>query len=112
MSTEPPFESVAVVGLGLIGGSIALGVRERWPESRVFGVDTESVLAHALGAGAIERGVDSIGALPDTSLIVLAAPVRQNIELLREITRPAIVTDVSLSLIHISEPTRLLSISY
>ena len=95
MSTELPFSSVAVVGLGLIGGSIALGVRERWPESRVFGVDTESVLAHALGAGAIERGFDALGALPDTSLIVLPAPVRQNIELLREITRPAIVTDVS-----------------
>ena len=95
MSTEPPFESIAVVGLGLIGGSIALGVRERWPESRVFGVDSESVIAHALGAGAIERGFDSIAALPDTSLIVLAAPVRQNIELLREIKRAAIATDVS-----------------
>ena len=94
MSTEPPFESIAIVGLGLIGGSIALGVRDRWPESRVFGVDSESVIAHALGAGAIERGFDSVGALPDTSLIVLAAPVRQNIELLRQIKRSAIVTDV------------------
>jgi prephenate dehydrogenase len=94
VSTEPPFESIAIVGLGLIGGSIALGVRDRWPESRVFGVDSESVIAHALGAGAIERGCDRIAALPDTSLIVLAAPVRQNIELLRQIKRPAIVTDV------------------
>ena len=93
-SSEPPFESIAVVGLGLIGGSIALGVRERWPESRVFGVDSEAVLAHALGGGAIERGFDSIGALPTTSLIVLAAPVRQNIELLQQIKRPAIATDV------------------
>jgi len=91
---EPPFESIAIVGLGLIGGSIALGVRERWPESRVFGVDSEAVVAHALGAGAIERGFDSVGALPDTSLIVLAAPVRQNIALLRQIKRPAIATDV------------------
>ena len=66
-SSEPPFPSIAIVGLGLIGGSIALGVRERWPESRVFGVDTEPVLAHALGSGAIERGVESIVALPDTS---------------------------------------------
>jgi prephenate dehydrogenase len=95
VSTNPPFPSVAIVGLGLIGGSIALGVRERWPESRVFGVDSESVRAHALGAGAIERGFDAVGALPDSSLIVLAAPVRQNIELLGQITRPAIVTDVS-----------------
>jgi prephenate dehydrogenase len=94
-STEPPFPSVAIVGLGLIGGSIALGVRERWPESRVFGVDSEAVRAHALGGGAIERGFESIGALPDTSLIVLAAPVRQNIELLQQIKRPAIATDVS-----------------
>jgi prephenate dehydrogenase len=95
VSTEPPFESIAIVGLGLIGGSIALGVRERWPESRVFGVDSDAVLAHALGAGAIERGFHSVGALPDSSLIVLAAPVRQNIELLQQIKRPAIATDVS-----------------
>jgi prephenate dehydrogenase len=93
--SEPPFDSIAVVGLGLIGGSIALGVRERWPESRVFGVDSEAVLAHALGGGAIERGFESIGALPNTALIVLAAPVRQNIELLQQIKRPAIATDVS-----------------
>src|SRR4029450_11910097 len=92
---DPPFESIAIVGLGLIGGSIALGVRERWPESRVVGGGSEAGRAHALGAGAIERGFDSVGVLPDTSLIVLAAPVRQNIELLQQIKRPAIATDVS-----------------
>ena len=104
MSTDPPFESIAIVGLGLIGGSIALGVRERWPQSRVFGVDSQSVIAHALGAGAIERGFASIAALPDVSLIILAAPVRQNIDLLQQIgnggrglSDPAqpVVTDVS-----------------
>ena len=86
MSADPPFSSIAIVGLGLIGGSIALAVRERWPESRVFGVDAEPVLAHAVGAGAIERGFETIAALPDVSLIVLAAPVRQNIEILREMS--------------------------
>ena len=101
-STEPPFRSVAIVGLGLIGGSIALAMRERWPESRLFGVDADAVLAHALGAGAIERGFPNIRSLPESSLIVLAAPVRQNIELLRELAdgvgglvqRNAVVTDV------------------
>lgn len=85
-SSDPPFQSIAIVGLGLIGGSIALAVRERWPESRVFGVDSEPVLAHAMGANAIERGFGTIAALPDVSLIILAAPVRQNIELLRQIS--------------------------
>lgn len=97
MSSEPPFPSIAVVGLGLIGGSIALGVRERWPESRVFGVDSEPVVAHALGGGAIERGFDTITVLPRVSLIILAAPVRQNIELLPQIARadhPITITDV------------------
>ena len=87
MAADPPFESIAIVGLGLIGGSIALGVRERWPESRVFGVDSEAVLAHALGGGAIERGFANIAAVPHASLVVLAAPVRQNIELLHEMSR-------------------------
>ena len=32
-ATDPPFSSIAIVGLGLIGGSIALGVRERWPSA-------------------------------------------------------------------------------
>ena len=101
----PIFDKIGIVGLGLIGGSIALGVRDRWPESRVFGVDTEPVLAHALGGGAIERGVVSVDALPNVSLIILAAPVRQNIELLQQIgsggrvlsdpaDRQTIVTDV------------------
>jgi len=85
VSAETPFSSIAIVGLGLIGGSIALGVRERWPASRVFGVDSESVLAHALGAGAIERGFETIAEVPQASLIILAAPVRQNIELLQQI---------------------------
>src|SRR5215470_1186950 len=104
-SSDPPFESIAVAGLGLIGGSIALGVRERWPECRVFGVDSDSVLAHALGSGAIERGFASLAAVPQASLIVLAAPVRQNIDLLQQISsggrvlrdladRPTIITDV------------------
>src|SRR5258706_1602655 len=87
LSAEPPFSSIAIGGLGLIGGSIALGVRERWPSSRVVGVDREVVVAHALGSGAIDRAVDSIAALPEASLIVLAAPVRQNIDLLQQLAR-------------------------
>src|SRR5205823_1090272 len=93
LASDPPFNSIGIVGLGLIGGSIALGVRERWPSIRVFGVDSDAVLAHALGGGAIERGFPTVAALPDVSLLILAAPVGQNIELLKELaglTRPAL----------------------
>ena len=96
MLSDPPFESIAIVGLGLIGGSIALATRERWPSTRVVGIDAASVLAHALGSGAIDRAIDGVGALPPTELVMLAAPVQQNIAILEQLpSRPGvIITDV------------------
>jgi prephenate dehydrogenase len=95
---DPPFTTISILGLGLIGGSIALAVRERWPAARIHGVDRKAVLAHAMGSGAIDRAVDSAADAADADLIVLAAPVRQNLKLLAEIAQrlPArtIVTDV------------------
>jgi len=94
----PPFASVAIVGVGLIGGSIALGIRERWPSVRVFGVDRPAVLAHAAGSGALDKGLSSAAELPEVELVVLAAPVRQNARLLVDlparVRESAIVTDV------------------
>jgi prephenate dehydrogenase len=91
---DPPFRSIAIAGLGLIGGSIALAVRERWPSTRVVGIDTAAVAAHALGGGAIDRAVESVGGLTDCELLILAAPVRQNIALLRALDTSA-PTDAS-----------------
>jgi len=93
---QPPFESIAVVGLGLIGGSIALGVRERWPSVRVTGVDRPGVLAHAAGNGAIDRQVTGVADVGEVDLVVLAAPVQQNLHLLREVVEDVrgVVTDV------------------
>jgi len=96
--SEPAFHSIAVVGVGLIGGSIALGVRERWPSVRVYGVDRPSVLTHASSAGAIDTGLAAVGDLPAVDLVVLAAPVRQNTRVLTEVPahlrEHALVTDV------------------
>ena len=95
---DPPFRALSIIGLGLIGGSIALAVRERWPATRITGVDRKAVLAHALGGGAIDRAVDSAADAADADLIILAAPVRQNLKLLSEVAQrlpsTAIVTDV------------------
>ncbi len=93
--SEPPFRSVAIVGLGLIGGSLALAMRERWPSVRVTGVDSEAVIAHVRGSGAIDRSASDLVEVTDVDLVVLAAPVRQNLELLGRLRAPsAVVTDV------------------
>jgi prephenate dehydrogenase len=94
---EPPFLRIAIVGVGLIGGSIALAARERWPNVRVSGIDRPAVLAHAIGSGAIDRGATSVAAAGDVDLVVLAAPVGENVRLLSEFSAyfgTTLVTDV------------------
>jgi len=95
---EPPFRRIAIAGVGLIGGSIALAVRRRWPSVRIAGIDTPSALTHARSSGAIDDGVPSLDAAGEADLVVLAAPVRQNARLLTELSpallASALVTDV------------------
>lgn len=93
-SDTPPFSTIAIAGLGLIGGSIALSVRERWPSCRVIGIDRPNVGAHALTSGAIDRAADRIDQAGSADLIILAAPVSQNLTLLAEAARCAPVTAV------------------
>jgi prephenate dehydrogenase len=95
---QPPvFAKVGIVGLGLIGGSIALRARELWPTSLVIAVDNKDVLETAMRLHAIDVAADDLIVLAEADLVVLAAPVKQNIALLSEldgcIHQPAIVTD-------------------
>jgi prephenate dehydrogenase len=97
-SGEPPiFQKVGIVGLGLIGGSVALAARQLWPTSLVIAVDNKDVLETAMRLHAIDVAADDPIVLAEADLVILAAPVRQNIELLAEldehVRQPAVVTD-------------------
>src|SRR5438067_3453827 len=91
------FNTIGIVGLGLIGGSIALRARELWPSSLVIAVDQKDVLEVAMRVHAIDVAADDLVVLAEANLVVLAAPVRQNLALLERldenIRQPAIVTD-------------------
>ena len=98
-SSEPPvFERVAVVGLGLIGGSVALAARQTWPAGLVIGVDDKPVLERAMLRHAIDVAADDPVVLAEADLVVLAAPVRANLALLADLEEhvrgAAVVTDV------------------
>lgn len=92
------FDKIALIGIGLIGGSIALAIRDRWPSAHIVGIDTPSVLTHARTSGAIDDGLPSMAALDAADLVVLAAPVRQNARLLTQlperVAHEALLTDV------------------
>src|SRR5687768_3718249 len=95
---QPPiFQRIGIVGMGLIGGSIALAAREIWPGALVIGVDRKDVLERAMGLHAIDVAADDAIVMAEADLVILAAPIRQNLEILRSlpenVTGPAIVTD-------------------
>src|SRR4051794_21994456 len=93
----PVFEKIGIVGLGLIGGSIALASREIWPTSLVVGVDDKDVLETAMRLHAIDVAADDLIVLAEGDVGILAAPVRQNIAILdaldAHVRLPAVVTD-------------------
>jgi prephenate dehydrogenase len=67
--SEPPFRRIAVIGVGLIGGSILQAVEKAWP----------SVSLLPLDAGA------DLSRTRDADLVILAAPVRANIGILAKL---------------------------
>ncbi len=92
------FDKIAVVGLGLIGGSIALAARQVWPSSLIIGVDRNEVLEAAVRRHAVDVGAEDLAIAAEAGLVILAAPIAVNIRLLAELADavpgPAIVTDV------------------
>ena len=79
---RPVFERVGIIGLGLIGGSLALAARRAWPKALVIGVDDTVVLEEAMRRHLIDVAADDPVVLAGADLIVLAAPVEQNVALL------------------------------
>ena len=109
---EPIFSKIGIVGLGLIGGSIALASRQLWPESLVIAVDNKDVLETAMRLHAIDVAADDMIVLAECDLVILAAPVRQNLALLDQLDEnvrtPAVVTDTGSTKRDIVEAARRL----
>lgn len=89
-----------IAGVGLIGGSIGRGVRERSLARRVIGFDHDAaVLDAAIGIGAIDEARLEPGPwLADADLVILAAPTKAlpslAAALLPHIRPGAVITDV------------------
>jgi prephenate dehydrogenase len=90
---------VAVIGLGLIGTSLALALRQQPRSPTVLGLDVDPErVQRATRVGAIDRPASSLAeACRGSDTIVLAAPIRAILQLLGEIAgdveRETLVTD-------------------
>ncbi|MBO0948090.1 prephenate dehydrogenase [Fibrella forsythiae] len=75
--------TISIVGVGLLGGSFALAVREKYPKARFIGVDASAVHGQlALAKGIIDEMMPLTEAVAQSTLVVLATPVNTILTLL------------------------------
>jgi prephenate dehydrogenase len=95
---------IAIIGLGLIGGSIGLGLKRAGrADLRVIGIPRRAeTLEQALALGAIDEGTtDHVKGSADADLIIVCTPLNLIIPVITEIgphlKKGAIITDVGSS---------------
>ncbi len=94
------FRTVAIIGLGLLGGSLASTLRWRSPQTRVIAyARRQETLDTALAGGMIHGGsTDPCDVLPEADLTVICIPLQATVDFARQYTdlwkNGSIVTDV------------------
>lgn len=75
--SAPLFDTVALIGIGLIGSSIARGIREQGLARRILCVDANPQhCAEALELGIVDEATtEATAALGDAGLVILAVPL-------------------------------------
>ena len=93
------FKKVAIVGTGLIGGSLGLALKKRKLAGEIVGVARHrKSLLIAMKEGVIDRGSISTSIIRNADLVILATPVKTILSLAPLVSRvikpDCIVTDV------------------
>ncbi len=95
------FKNILIIGLGLIGGSIALSLKKEGFQGKIYGFDlSKDRIKKAIELGAIDEGWTKLEDIPwdKIDLVILSTPVRTFTEIARKIKpflkKDAVVTDV------------------
>lgn len=92
---------IAIVGLGLIGGSVARALKRANPGHSIRGVDLPDRLDLAAASGlfgSLHQPADGAHAVAEAEVVFLCTPPKRSLELLeslaRDVPRTAVITDV------------------
>jgi len=90
---------VAIIGMGLIGGSVALSLRAAWPDAHIAGIDRdEAQLSLAREALAIDSSATQISAIDTSDVVLVCVPVAQSgsvfVSIAPHLRDGALLTDV------------------
>jgi prephenate dehydrogenase len=94
-----PFSHVAIIGVGVIGGSLGMAIKKRFRTVSVAGFDRPGVLKKALSRGAIDVVARNLrSAVEGAELVILSMPVSEILRMLPRVAKhvhaSTIVTDV------------------
>lgn len=102
MNLKPsPFQSIAIIGLGMMGGSFAKLIREVYPESRILGVARRSESAqYAVEHHIVDEAFLSCDELPQgINLVLICTAISSVNDIYRRIANhlisPATITDIA-----------------
>jgi prephenate dehydrogenase len=90
---------IAIIGLGVIGGSLGLAIKQNDPQATIAGFDSPGIMRRARKRRAIDISASSLrAAVSDAEIVFLCTPVDSILRLLPDVSRyissTAIVTDV------------------
>jgi len=103
-------KSVAIVGVGLIGGSFALALRKAGYQGRIMGVSSPRTIEAALARKVIDEALALDEAIPQADVVYLAQPIERILEtvsLLDPLLGPgSLVTDAGSTKVRIVETAK------
>ena len=99
MKEESDFKKITIIGVGLIGGSLGLALKEKKPNFKIAGIDKQAIIEKAITRGAIDEGTVNLEeGIKEADVVILATPVKVILDLLPQINpflkKGCIVTDV------------------
>lgn len=98
MKEESDFKKITIIGVGLIGGSLGLALKEKKANFKIVGIDKQEIIEKAIARGAIDEGTVNLKeGIEEADMVIIATPVKTILNLLTQINpflkKGCIVTD-------------------
>jgi len=92
------FNKITIIGVGLIGGSLGLALKEKNPNFKIVGIDKQEIIEKAIARGAIDEGTVNLEeGIKEADIVIIATPVKTILNILTQINpflkKGCLVTD-------------------
>ena len=92
------FNKITIIGVGLIGGSLGLALKEKNPNFKIVGIDKQEIIEKAITRGAIDEGTVNLKeGIKEADIVIIATPVKTILNILTQINpflkKGCLVTD-------------------